>query len=442
VINWADAAGIKLISSASGNIIIDNYIGVGPDGWSPAGNGTGVEIINGANGNVIAHNVISSNDRHGIMIAGSGTDDNMIRRNYIGLDYGGTSKAHNGTCGVFIMNGASGNTVGGLPEYRNYIGGNDMYGVRISAASSNNVTHNYIGIDSTGTGVHDVGNVKSGVVIDGGATGNWIAYNLISGNNEHGVYITGSGTDYNYVEDNIIGADKDVAKAVPNGKHGVAIYGGAQHNEIGDAFGLAGGNVIVGSGWSGVVIVDAGSNNNHVVRNAIGTGLSGGASHLGNSHFGIHVFGGAGNSIRFNQIAYNGRHTTRAGVRVEGATATGNTISQNSIHDNSGKGIELASGGNGGIPAPSIGYADCHLVEGATGAGWTIEIFSDTGDEGRTYEGTAHAPPAQPLFAWGGSLVGRNVTATATDSQGNTSEFSAPAIGACPPDAFLPLVKR
>jgi hypothetical protein len=341
--------------------------------------------------------------------------------------------------GIFIMNGPSGNTVGGTEGYRNYIGANREHGVYISAANTNNVTHNYIGIDSTGSGFVYVGNVRSGVVVDGGAASTWIAYNVISGNGEHGVLISGSGTDFNEVHDNVIGADAQVTKPHPNGKHGVAIYGGAQHNRIGDD--LVPSNIIVGSGWSGVVIVNTGSDHNHVLRNAIGTNRSGTATNLGNGFYGVHVVGGSGNEIRRNHIAHCGAHATRAGVRVEGASAIGNTISLNSIHDNSGKGIELANGGNAGLSAPTIFYADCRQVEGASLSSVTIEVFSDRGNEGRIYEGSGLAHSVLPQFFWGGSVTGPNVTVTATDWQGNTSEFSTPALGACL-RALLPLVLK
>jgi hypothetical protein len=180
-----------------------------------------------------------------------------------------------------------------------------------------------------------------------------------------------------------------------------------------------------------VVIVNAGSDFNVVEHNFIGTDKTGTATNLANAFYGIHVNGGAGTDIFLNQIAYNGTNGTRAGVRIEGSTATDNTISQNSIHDNSGKGIELVAGGNAGLMTPSVTKANCETVEGTTGSGWTIEVFSDSGDEGRSYEGTATAHAILPAFAWNGTATGPNVTVTATDGQGNTSEFSSAYNLAC-----------
>ncbi|MBN2201426.1 T9SS type A sorting domain-containing protein, partial [bacterium] len=51
--------------------------------------------------------------------------------------------------------------------------------------------------------------------------------------------------------------------------------------------------------------------------------------------------------------------------------------------------------------------------------------FTDEEDEGGTYETTVTAKGAG-IFISTKSMVGRNVTATVTDAEGNTSEFSHP----------------
>jgi parallel beta-helix repeat protein len=442
-LNWADYCAVEILSGTVGNRVKDSYIGIGPDGQSDAGNGTGV-VIYGARESIVAHNVISWNDQYGILITGSGADDNMIRRNTIGLDALGTAKAPNGSHGVYIAAGAEDNIVGGLygeESYRNTISGNGEHGVYISGsgADNNSVGYNYIGVDGAGTGLHNVGNVGSGVAIENFAWGNEVSDNVISGNGKHGAWISGSGTARNEFLSNIIGADAQVTTSVPNGNHGVAIYDGATDNDIR-------GNVIVGSSWCGVAIVN--SDGNHVQANAIGTDAhiwtSAIGTNLGNNYHGVHVVGSSGNLIDVNHIAYNGILPGRAGVRVEGASATGNTIDRNSIHDNSGKGIELVDGGNGGLPAPTITQATCRQVQGSTCAGCQVQIFSDSADEGRIREEwwtKAHATTG--AFSWSEHVLhGPNVTVTATDSQGNTSEFSAPFnVGLCP-KAYLPLVLR
>jgi hypothetical protein len=440
-ITYADYCGVEITSGALGNRIKDNYIGIGPDGQSYAGNGTGVVILDGDE-NIIAHNVISRNVLYGIFVGGINSAGNMIRRNTIGLNALGTAKAPNGSHGVYITGGVEGNIVGGYygeEGYRNTISGNGGHGVYISGSGVdvyNCVRYNYIGVDTAGSGSHNVGNSGSGIVIDGGARDTSIVSNVIAGNGEHGVLVSGNGTDGNFVNGNTIGADAQVTMSVPNGKHGVAIYDGAASSV---SF-----NVIVGSSWSGVAIVN--SDGSEVAYNAIGTNVDRWSNpidtNLGNNYYGIHVVGGSDNYMLGNHIAYNGALPGRAGVRVEGASATGNRLLENSIHDNSGKGIELADGGNGGLPAPAVTQASCQQVQGSTCAGCFVAIFSDGADEGRFYEDTTTAHATTGAFSWSGRIHGPNVTVTVTDNQGNTSEFSTPFnVGPCP-KVYLPLVVR
>jgi hypothetical protein len=70
-----------------------------------------------------------------------------------------------------------------------------------------------------------------------------------------------------------------------------------------------------------------------------------------------------------------------------------------------------------------------------------VEVYSDDDDEGRVYEGTTIADAAGHFsFDKGGPLTGPYLTATATDGQGNTSEFSAPV--ARPVKVYLPIVLK
>ena len=70
-----------------------------------------------------------------------------------------------------------------------------------------------------------------------------------------------------------------------------------------------------------------------------------------------------------------------------------------------------------------------------------VEVYSDAADEGRVYEGTTTAHATTGAFSWNGIPSGPNVTVTATDSQGNTSEFSTPWSEVCY-HVVLPLVVR
>jgi hypothetical protein len=281
-----------------------------------------------------------------------------------------------------------------------------------------------------------VGNGGSGVFVDDGPDDSKIMDNVVSGNREHGILINWAQSTY--VERNIIGGNAQVTGLVPNALHGVGIYD-ASPVWIGDRTDPNDGNVIVGNGWSGVAIV-----NTTVVgvwHNAIGTNRSGTATNLGNSFHGVAVVNSFYNGIIRNQIAHNGTQASGAGVWVEGSSAYEVQISENSIHDNGGKGIELVDGSNAGLSRPTITQASCSQVAGTACAGCTVEVFSDAADEGRVYEGSTKTNATSTSFSWSGQVTGPNVTVTAWDSMGNTSEFSAPWPGACYRLA-LPLIQR
>jgi len=215
---------------------------------------------------------------------------------------------------------------------------------------------------------------------------------------------------------------------IPNGKHGVGIYNGAQRNEVGHVTIPDSTNYIFGNGWSGVVVVNVGSDNNIIAYNHI----------FENDYYGVAIVDAGGNTIYRNTIWHNG-NTSGAGVFVDGSTAVNNRIQQNSIYDSFGLGIELTNGGNTQLSAPTIHQADCEYIAGTACAGCTVEIFSSDDDEGKLFEYTLTANSVSGDFEWGGWLNGPFVTVTA-DSGNNTSQFSAPfSIGGCT-RIFMPLV--
>ncbi len=72
------------------------------------------------------------------------------------------------------LKNSDGNTIGGEGEARNVISANDKAGVLLSSGSANNtITGNFIGTDEFGLG--DLGNGTDGVQIVNGATGNTIS---------------------------------------------------------------------------------------------------------------------------------------------------------------------------------------------------------------------------------------------------------------------------
>jgi parallel beta-helix repeat protein len=172
------------------------------------------------------------------------------------------------------------------------------------------------------------------------------------------------------------------------------------------------------------------ASNNAVTGNLIGTDVSG-AQALGNHNYGVWITEGTRkNTIGpDNIIAYNGG----PGVDVDDSETVHNTITRNSIHDNGRTGIHLWAGGNNELAAPIISDFDlqARTLAGASCANCTVEIFSDDNDEGAIYEGQTTADGTGVFtFNKGAPFMGSHLSATATDMDGNTSEFSIPTSGA------------
>jgi titin len=340
---------------------------------------------------------------------------------------------------------ASGTVIDGTTQAVNYGSDTNSLGPEIE-------------IVGTGAGTTD------GIVITGGSgTIRGLVVNQFS---DDGIVFSTS--DGNAVQECYIGIDPTGTLDRGNGDHGIIVRDGSDNNTIGAP---GAGNVISGNGDRGVRILS--SSGNVIQGNLIGTDASGTGS-LGNSAWGVHLQGASGNAIggqnagEENVIAFNGRD----GVAIIGAGANQNSILGNAIHSNNSMGIDLNDDGvtanngttgfqpNIGMDYPVLTAAALTLsslrVEGYVGTSalkiagtHTIEVFKadDDGDsngevesgdgrsvghgEGRWFidrcSGAADGTFVCNLTVPGTvSLAsGDFVTATATDTSGNSSEFGA-----------------
>jgi len=221
---------------------------------------------------------------------------------------------------------------------------------------------------------------------------------------------------------------------------GIVLSGGAQNNTIGGDRSIGSGPVgqgnLVSNGEVGIGLWDDGTSFNTITGNLIGTDATG-TDAWSNDYSGVYIEDGASHNIigPGNIIAYNNGH----GVEIVDSNSFGNTITQNSIHDNKGEGIYLWKGGNTELPAPLIIDFDLAggTVAGSACVDCTIEIFSDSNNEGQVYEGQAKADGSGGFtFNKGASFTGPHLTATAIDADGNTSQFSVPPSGTSRPVIF------
>ncbi len=321
------------------NKIINNRIGTAENRLDALSNEkNGVVISGGAKqnmiGNVASLNLISGNGANGVLINGSGTPDNTVMHNTIGLDSFGAVILPNNGNGVKIANGAKKNIIGS-PTKENLISGNNQSGVLITGINTNENTvfNNYIGTDASGTKA--LPNREDGVRISDGAQKNIIGdttdstFNLISGNNGQGILISGAGTDENKVLSNVIGLDEDKTSKLPNDGNGILLAAGASRNLIGT---LLEPNIIAGNLGNGIAINGTGTNGNIIEGNHIGANSLGAS--LSNTLNGIDLSAGARNTkIVSNEIFYNWD-----GIHAEG---TYQNLYGNDIKHNGNNGIFL-----------------------------------------------------------------------------------------------------
>jgi CSLREA domain-containing protein len=429
IISGNNGDGVLIVGAgATGNKVLNNYLGTDATGARPLANLAGVAILDEAAGNLVQGDVVSGNNGAGVALnlGGSGNvSGNVVKSNYIGLNATGTAAIPNITAGV-AMAGATNNLV-----VANIISGNGV-GVLLSGSSpttANVVQSNRIGTDATGG--RSVPNLNSGVEISQGANNNSVDANQISGNHGDGVLVDGAGTNGNNVLDNTIGLSATGA-SLPNGGDGVEISTGAAAN-------LVAGNFIMRNASAGVAVHDPGTSANLLRHNQISL----------NAGSGVQVLNGAaGNTIggtdtsQGNTISFNAGY----GVVVTGSGTNQDAIEENAIFGNEPfgnplRGIVLGSGasGNNGQPSPTLVYAVHNrlgdtLVSGTlhgftANATFRLEFFDNQGGgrQGQRFLGFANVSTdnnGDANFAADFAVAATLLTSTATDPNGNTSEFS------------------
>ena len=107
--------------------------------------------------------------------------------------------------------------------------------------------------------------------------------------------IAGAGSSNNVIQGNFIGTDVSGTADLDNGRQGVLISGAAANNTVGGTIAAAARNVISGNDIDGVQIANAGSSNNLIQGNFIGTDVSGTAD-LGNGRVGVLISAEATNN--------------------------------------------------------------------------------------------------------------------------------------------------
>lgn len=408
IISGNGGGGVRISgAAATGAQVVMNYIGTDVTGTVALGNSQpGIAVIDAPNATigsavVSAGNLISGQNGNsapqgvGVLVSGAGATNTVIAGNLIGTTADGNTRLDNDE-GIRIEN-APGVTIGGITDYaRNVISGNGFAGVRIigSGADGSRVIGNYIGTRANGSAPN--GNGGPGVLINGAPNisvgGPNFAYrNIISGNNS-GISVVGSAATGVTIAGNFIGTDASGSNPLLSG-NGVMVMDGAHVTVGGEVVGAE--NKIVGHSLATTTIGVAVTGNSR-------------ATIQGNS---ISGFGGLGIDLGADGVTPNDINDADTGPNgllnhpvVLSASGTGNhtlvVITLNPLVP-AFLSIDVFSSPT----CDPSGYG-----EGAVWLGRQQRNFSQYASQQAVY--VAAAPP------------GHRITATATDPNGNTSEFS------------------
>jgi len=283
-------------------------------------------------------------------------------------------------------------------------------GITISQVQGGRISGCYIGVSADGSDA--LPNGSNGINMN-----NTIGFqigpldtipNIICSNILHGIYMVAS--SHNIFMGNIIGLNSFKNDTLGNGKEGMFMMSECDSNEIFD-------NYIGGNGQDGICIITG--SGNMIANNSIGCNFEQPEKNLGNRSCGIYIEDQS-NHVECNTIAHN----KVFGVQIYGAQALYNTISRNSIFGNLWAGISNDDGGNNDLTPPSITSISSNSVSGTAPANSTVEIFADANNQGAHYLGSTPSDESGNFNFTGELPPDMNITATATDSEGNTSEFS------------------
>lgn len=418
LVSGNENVGIFISPTGDNTHVVNNYVGVSADGFSPLPNlERGVEIqasgvvVGAANPN--SRNIIAANNNFGIFV---GNDPNPINPvdedslinisilgNIIGLNADGSAVLGVQSRGIYLLN-ASSVVIGDILAGRNVISGHVNAGIEIfSSTGPTIIRNNHIGTNFGGT--FALGNGVAGIVIRGSdhliGGSNPDDGNLISGNLGDGIWLSSGASDNNSIVNNFIGTTSNGLGYLGNLGYGIRVDSNANGNDIGGPI-ASQGNVISGNGAGGIQLS---SNSNTLLNNIIGLNWAGTTAISNNGH-GIHLLGGDFNQIgdlnTGNLISSN----LGNGILIQGPAATHNIIQGNTLGMDA-SGTTVRGNSDHGI---ALVEASQTLIGGVTsGQG---NLISGNWDHGILIQGTGSTQNTIQ-----GNLIGTN--AAGNEQKGN-----------------------
>lgn len=387
-------------------VIAGNVIGLAADGTNPVPNAVGIQIsgvsyvtIGGTQSG--AGNVISTNTVNGLVIGG-GCTNITVQGNLIGLDTSGMRNSGNCGNGITLTGGSDAIRIGGTaPGARNYICGNQGDGITISGQLTGlGVEGNYIGLAPNGAVPIGWREQRQGICI--AVSGGY----LIGGTNE-GAGNTISGHWFNGME-----------------------IRSCSNSIVGNRF---------GTDPSGTTPV------RNTFRDIWIKGLEGGPSADGNMIGGLtpaaaNMIGASGGDGLWGIDVTNGINNSFLGNSIYGHTQLGIDLGHDDVTQNDATDADGGANNSQNYPILTNAFAGSTHVSGVftsqVSRVYRLEFFASpianalTNGEGQVFLGYTNVTTSASgrssfavLFNYS-TPTGWVVAATATDPQGNTSEFS------------------
>ncbi len=334
----------------------------------------------------------------------NGGVNNLIQGNQFGGRFGSIAELNDSGTNIVLGAVSDASTVGGdSPAQRNVLAGG-VFSITINGgtlfnSNNNQIINNLIG--TSRTEIDDFGTSNHSIVVE--TAGNTIRNNVIVNSGRNAIFL--SGASNNVIQNNRIGRKDLYCTLMP----------------------ISCIDINKGSGWYGIDMRDN-SQNNQIIGNSIWNGTLGG----------VVISNGLSNKISGNSIYQNGD----SGIVLGNYNGTDNdALPATSNFANRGLNYPVIQSVSG---ASNFGVVTGTL---ATSNGtYRVEVFSSaltdlaTRGEGETYHGATNVTITNGLPGFlGGTasfnlsignilstfdLTGRHFVATATDANGNTSEFS------------------
>ena len=357
-----------------------------------------------SNGSKVRGLVINGFDGGGLWIEnGSG---NQVELNFIGTDLSGTQTPGNSlNFGQVVISNSGQNVIGGLaPGMRNLISGNAWAGVEImgNGSTSNRVQGNFIGTDLGGG--NSLNNPGVGVFIHDGPSDNLIggdsasARNLISGHADAGLRVIGPASG-NLIQGNFIGTDLTGNGALGNNQ-GIILLSLVTNTSIGGTRPGAGNVIAFNNG--GIILQPGAGPRNLIAGNSIfanGFGPNGPMLGLDLNGDGV-TFNDPGDQDLGPNRLQNFPDLVRA------TTSSNTTVIQGSLFSRAASAYRLEF----------FSSPQCHPMGFGEGR-YFLGARTITTDASGAATFTCRLATGVP--------IGSVITATATDSANNTSEFSS-----------------